>query len=425
MTLTSRQMAFSFDATACSGCRCCQIACKDRNDLETGRLWRRVYEVAGGTWNRQDEAWQHDVFASSLSISCNHCERPICLECCPTAAITKRADGVVLLDQGKCLGCGYCGWGCPYDAPQYLADAGFMSKCSFCAEDLDEGREPACVAACPVRALDSGLVSELAVKPGFSDDTSPTGIHPLPDPGMTEPALLLRAHRDAHRGDREPVEVDPAPPRGLREWSLVGFTLLGQLAAGLSVSLMATHWWFSQRGDLAVLGRVEQLGLPLVPCLLVFAMALSLLHLGSPSRASRAVLNLRSSWLSREILLAVLFLVTAVVAAAGHFLRPVVRDVALPATALFGLLLVFGMARVYMLRTVPVWNRPSTILSFLATSLVLGGVLTSAIVVTVRALEGQVSATLPVIGWLAWLLVATVAVAHRGRFYRSFRRLGI
>jgi anaerobic dimethyl sulfoxide reductase subunit B (iron-sulfur subunit) len=425
MTLSRRQVAFSFDATACSGCRCCQIACKDRNDLETGRLWRRVYEVTGGTWKKQDGAWQHDVFASSLSISCNHCERPICLECCPTAAITKRRDGVVLLDQDTCLGCGYCGWGCPYDAPQYRVDAGFMSKCSFCAEDLDEGREPACVAACPVRALDYGLVSELVVKPGFSDDTSPAGIHPLPDPELTEPALLLRAHRDACRGEREPVEVEPSPPRGLREWSLVGFTLLGQLAAGLSLSLMATHWWFLHRGEVFVLERVEQLGLPLVPGLLVLAMALSLLHLGSPSKASRAVLNLRSSWLSREILLAVLFLVTAVVAAAGHFLRPAVRDVALPATALLGLLLVFGMARVYMLRTVPVWNRPSTIPSFLATSLVLGGVLTWAIVATVRALGGQVSATQPAIGWSAWLLVVAIAVAHRGGFYRSFRRLGI
>ncbi len=300
-----------------------------------------------------------------------------------------------------------------------------MSKCSFCVEDLDEGREPACVTACPVRALDFGFAYELAAKTGFPDDASPVGIHPLPDPGLTEPALLLRAHRDAHRGDHEPVEVEPAPPRGLREWSLVWFTLLGQLAAGLSISLLAAHWWFLERGDAVVMRGVERVGLPLVPGIIALAMALSLLHLGSSGRAWRAVWNPRSSWLSREILLALLFLIAALVAAAGPLLQPVVWAVALPIAALCGLVFVYGMARVYMLRTVPVWNRPSTILSFLGTSLALGGVLTCAISVTVRAHAGQASATWSVLGWLAWLLVVAIAVVLRGGFYSSFRRSGI
>ena len=425
MTEPRRQMTFSFDASACSGCRCCQIACKDRNDLETGRLWRRVYEVAGGTWKKQGQAWQNDVFVSSLSISCNHCERPICAECCPTGAITKRADGIVLLDEGTCVGCGYCGWGCPYDAPQYREDAGHMSKCSFCVEDLDAGRGPACVTACPVRALDYGFPSDLAAKPGFSGDTKATGIHPLPDPDLTEPALLLRAHRYAARGEHEPVEVDPGPPRGLREWSLVGFTLLGQLASGLSMGLMAVHWWYSKRGDAAVPVRLEQLGLPLVSVLILLAMVLSLLHLGSPQRAWRAVLNLRSSWLSREILLAGLFLVTSLLAASSQYLRPGFLAIALPASAICGLLFVCGMARVYMLRTVPVWNRPSTILSFLGTSLLLGGLMTNAMLATVGAVAGQASVAYPVIGWMAWLLIVVIAVLRRAGFYGTYSRVGI
>jgi anaerobic dimethyl sulfoxide reductase subunit C (anchor subunit) len=242
---------------------------------------------------------------------------------------------------------------------------------------------------------------------------------------LTQPALLLRAHRDAARGDHEPIEVEPAPPRGLREWSLVGFTLLGQLAAGLSMSLMATHWWFSQRVDVAVLDRLEQVGLPLVSVLILLAMTLSLLHLGTPLRASRAVLNLRSSWLSREIVLAILFLISALLAAGGQFFQPAVRATALPASAICGLLFVCGMARVYMLRTVPVWNRPSTILSFLGTSLLLGGLLTTAMLGSLRAVTGQASAAASVIGWLAWLLVVVMAVLQRGGFYRSFRRVGI
>ena len=425
MTDARRQMTFSFDSTACSGCRCCQIACKDRNDLETGRLWRRVYEVAGGEWQKEDQAWRTDVFVSSLSISCNHCERPICAECCPTAAITKREDGIVLLDEDRCVGCGYCGWGCPYDSPQYLADAGHMSKCTFCVEDLDDGREPACVAACPVRALDCGFPSDLASKAGFSGDTRAVGIKPLPDPELTRPALLLRAHRDAPRGESEPIEVDPGPPRGLREWSLVAFTLLGQLAAGLSMSIAANHWWFSNRGDVTVLESFEQLGLTLVTVLVLSAMALSLLHLGSPRRAWRALTNMGTSWLSREILLAVVFLAATVLAAASHYLRSDVQSIALSASAVCGLLFVGGMARVYMLRTVPVWNRPSTLLSFLGTSLLLGSLLTIALRTSLLAAAGQVSAFRPLVGWLVWLAVVVIAVLRRAGFYSSFRRVGI
>jgi anaerobic dimethyl sulfoxide reductase subunit B (iron-sulfur subunit) len=393
--------------------------------LETGRLWRRVYEVAGGTWQQKDQAWQHDIFVSHLSISCNHCERPICAECCPTGAISKREDGIVLIDEGICVGCGYCGWGCPYDAPQYQAGAGHMSKCTFCVEDLDEGLEPACVAACPVRALDFGPASDLASKSEFSGDASEAGINPLPDPELTRPALLLRAHRDAPRGQREPIEVDPGPPRGLREWSLVAFTLLGQLAAGLSMSLTAVHWWFSKTGDIAAPDRVQQLGLPLVAVLLLLAVTLSLLHLGSPRGAWRALANLGTSWLSREILLAVVFLAATLLAGAGQFLRPAGQSIALFVAALCGLLFVFGMARVYMLRTVPVWNKPSTMLSFLATSLVLGGLLTSAMLATVHALAGEGSVVGPAIAWLVWLLVMVIAVLRRAGFYGSFRRVGI
>jgi len=425
MTGARRQMSFSFDATACSGCRCCQIACKDRNDLETGRLWRRVYEVAGGSWRKQDHAWRTDVFVSSLSISCNHCERPICAECCPTGAITKRDDGIVLLDENTCVGCGYCGWGCPYDAPQYRADAGRMSKCTFCVEDLDQGRDPACVAACPVRALDCGFPSDLASKPGFSGDTSAVGVNPLPDPELTRPGLLLRAHRDAPRGDQEPIEVDPGPPRGLREWSLVAFTLLGQLAAGLSMSLTAVHWWFSKADSAALPSRLEHLGFPLVSILLLSAMILSLLHLGSPRRAWRALANVGSSWLSREILLAAVFLAATMLAAAAHFLWPGLRSFALPASAICGLLFVCGMARVYMLRTVPVWNRQSTMLSFLVTSLLLGGLLTAAMLATASAVAGQSPTVGPVIGWLVWFVVVVIAVLRRAGFYGSFRRVGI
>jgi anaerobic dimethyl sulfoxide reductase subunit B (iron-sulfur subunit) len=198
--------AFYVDTAACSGCKACQVACKDRNALPLGVAWRRVYEVVDGGWRKEGEAWIHDVTAWNLSVACNHCERPIGQEVCPSGAITVRMDGVVLLDGDRCLGCGYCAWACPWGAPQYDAAAGRMTKCDFCADELDAGRSPVCVAACPLRALDFGDLEELTRRHG----PLPT-VHPLPAEELTRPALCMTAHPAADGGrvaNREEVRLD-------------------------------------------------------------------------------------------------------------------------------------------------------------------------------------------------------------------------
>ncbi len=192
----SGQYAFYFDSSVCSGCKACQLACKDKHNLERGRLWRRVYEVSGGDWLKSGEAWLPNVFAYNLSISCNHCERPICVEVCPTGAMHKRPDGIVLVDEKRCIGCKYCSWACPYGAPQYDEAAGQMTKCTFCFDNLEQGLPPACVAACPLRALDYGERRELEARYGSLE-----AVFPLPEAGLTQPALLLTPHPTARQTD--------------------------------------------------------------------------------------------------------------------------------------------------------------------------------------------------------------------------------
>ncbi|MBN2550632.1 MAG: dimethylsulfoxide reductase subunit B [Anaerolineales bacterium] len=186
------QLAFYFDARACSGCKACQAACKDKHDLPVGVLWRRVYEVSGGEWQQQEEAWITSAFAYNLSIACNHCARPICVEVCPAAAISKRPDGIVLIDERRCIGCKYCSWACPYGAPQYDPGLGILTKCDFCVDNIDAGLPPACVAACPMRVLDFGDLEELEERYGPGGN-----IFPLPAAELTEPALIVRPHQAA------------------------------------------------------------------------------------------------------------------------------------------------------------------------------------------------------------------------------------
>jgi anaerobic dimethyl sulfoxide reductase subunit B len=197
-----KQLAFYFDSSSCSGCKACQVACKDQNSLEVGLLWRRVYEVTGGGWERCGAAWISTVFSYNLSIACNHCEQPICAEVCPTAAIHKRADGIVLIDARRCTGCQYCSWACPYGAPQFDHASGKMAKCNFCVEQINTGLSPACVAACPLRSLDFGERSELEAR----YDAAPT-IYPLPETELTDPALVITPHADARRAVLEPAQV--------------------------------------------------------------------------------------------------------------------------------------------------------------------------------------------------------------------------
>ena len=180
----------------CNGCKACQIACKDKHDLPVGVTWRRVVEYTGGTWQTTEDTYTPNVFTYYTSGSCHHRENPVCMEVCPTTAMSKREDGTVYVDQSKCVGCRYCQWACPYGAPQLDPRSGHMSKCDLCYDYRSTGQDPACVSACPSRALDWGPIEELRAKHGDQ-----AGIAPLPDPSITRPHLVIHPHRDAQSWD--------------------------------------------------------------------------------------------------------------------------------------------------------------------------------------------------------------------------------
>lgn len=193
------QYGFYFDASRCTGCKTCELACKDYKDLDENVNFRRIYEYVGGSWSEQPNgAWQQNVYTYYTSIACNHCDKPACVEVCPTGAMHKTPDGFVKVKEDVCIGCRYCSMACPYDAPQYDARKGHMTKCDGCHDRVLAGQKPICVESCPLRALDFAPIEELREKYGNLGE-----IAPLPAATYTRPNLVIKPNRHAKpSGDR-------------------------------------------------------------------------------------------------------------------------------------------------------------------------------------------------------------------------------
>ena len=149
------QWGFLIDQRLCVGCKACEVACKSRNNLAVGdaRL-RRVQRVEYGLFP--------DTKVVTFSMSCMLCADPECMKVCPANAITKDADGAVIANHEKCIGCHYCFFACPFGVPQYREEDGTMIKCDLCADRRAMGLEPACVQVCFNSAIKAGPLNELS-----------------------------------------------------------------------------------------------------------------------------------------------------------------------------------------------------------------------------------------------------------------------
>lgn len=200
------QYGFYVDTDKCSGCKTCQVACKETYGLSANNLFRRVYNYQGGAWELNDAGSYvaKDPFTYFVSVACNHCEVPACLGNCPVGAISKDDDtGIVTIDRETCIGCKTCIAACPYNAPTYVEEEGTTAKCDMCAAEVAQGKKPVCVAGCPMRALDFGDMEDLKAK--YGEGT--VEIEPLPE-NTTKPSLIVNPHRNAQKtGEGTGAEV--------------------------------------------------------------------------------------------------------------------------------------------------------------------------------------------------------------------------
>lgn len=354
------QYRFHFDMTKCIGCRSCEVACNEQNGNPADIHWRRVGELEGGVYP--------DTHRSYLSMGCNHCISADCLRGCPVNAYTKDdLTGIVLHSAEACIGCQYCVWNCPYSVPQFNAERGVVGKCDMCRDRLLDGREPACVNACPENAIQIEIVNKEAWREDFALAESPG----MPPAGQTISTTRITLPPDStswlERVDSGSLALEHAHP------SLVAMTGAMQAAVGALC--------------FAVVDRtLDAVRLTVLLMLIAFALNVAVLHLGRPAYAWRALKMWKRSWLSREVLLFSCFFLaaascTALSWAGLWFHRNL--DGAIFATAwiaaLLGVAGTLASAYIYLVRARPSWNMLHTPIDFLLSSGLLGITVSTAI----------------------------------------------
>lgn len=256
-----QQYGFAVDLDSCTGCKACVTACHSLNGLDDGESWRTVSVQAGG---RQ-----------TVTSACHHCLDPACLKGCPVDAYEKDpVTGIVVHLDDQCIGCQYCTLTCPWEVPVYNRARGIVRKCDMCQGRLAAGEAPACVQACPNGAISVQVVD--------TADVPRT---------LTLPATTYTSANFERLVASEPTYRSKNGGRGGNDHAALAVMLvLTQLAVGAFVAALLWRGGRASAFDAAFAGAAGLL-----------AMGASVFHLGRPRYFYRAVIGLRHSWLSREV----------------------------------------------------------------------------------------------------------------------------
>ena len=369
-----QQYAFQVDLDACTGCKACVAGCHSMNGLDETETWRSVGMLHGGTPMAPVQA--------TVTTACHHCVEPACMTGCPVEAYEKDpVTGIVKHLDDQCIGCQYCTLTCPYEVPRFNERLGIVRKCDMCSDRLKAGEAPACVQACPNGAIAITVVEQNAVR---ADAARIAPLPSAPSPAITFPTTQDKASA-AFPQNFLPADFHRVRPAH-QHLPLVVMLVLTQLSAGAFLIDALLPAWLAP----AALGAMRPLHVALALGFGLLALGASTLHLGRPLYAFRAVLGLRHSWLSREVLafgaysgLAAPYAASIVAArllppdAPLLQLSPVRSALALASglsapVTLVGLLGVLSSVMVYHVTRRDYWHARRTGFLFLGTTLLLG-----------------------------------------------------
>ncbi|MBA3460325.1 MAG: dimethyl sulfoxide reductase anchor subunit [Deltaproteobacteria bacterium] len=351
-----QQYAFEVDLDACSGCKSCVTACHNLNGLDEGETWRVVGLLHGGS--------AAAAVKQVVTSACHHCLEPACLSGCPVAAYEKDlVTGIVKHLDDQCIGCQYCTFTCPYEVPQYNARRGIVRKCDMCSDRLAVGEAPACVQACPTEAI---AITVIDKRQALEDAQGDAFLPGTPSPAITIPTTVYKTQHPPPR-NLLPAEFFSVSPSH-HHAPLVVMLVLTQLSVGAFVA------------D-AVIGRslAAELRAALQPAHALGALAVglaallaSVFHLGRPLYAFRAVIGLRTSWMSREIVAFGLFAPLAMAYAAASFLNVGPREALGWTVAALGTVGIACSVMIYHATRKAWWTASITGFKFFMTAAVLG-----------------------------------------------------
>jgi len=221
------------DTTTCIGCKACEVACQEWNDLkpvateQTG-TYQTLPALEAGYWNLirfNERDFDGGIAWLMRKDQCMHCDEPGCLAACPApGAIVQYGNGIVDVNPDQCIGCKYCETGCPFDVPKFSATTGKMAKCTLCVDRVTVGLEPACVKSCPTGCLHFGTKDDMVAlgqirvgqlkANGFAQAVlyDPQGVH-----GTSVVTVLAHGDHPEWYG----LPADPHVPWGVKLWKNV------------------------------------------------------------------------------------------------------------------------------------------------------------------------------------------------------------
>jgi formate dehydrogenase iron-sulfur subunit len=221
------------DTTTCIGCKACEVACQEWNDLrpvatQQEGTYQTLPTLHAEYWNLirfNERDFDGGIIWLMRKEQCMHCDEPGCLAACPApGAIVQYENGIVDVNPDQCIGCKYCETGCPFDVPRFSKTTGKMAKCTLCVDRVTVGLEPACVKACPTGCLHFGTKEDMLAM-------AQTRIGQLKGNGFQQAAVYdpagvngtsvvtILAHGD--HPDWYGLPADPHVPWGVKFWKKV------------------------------------------------------------------------------------------------------------------------------------------------------------------------------------------------------------